>query len=63
MFRRLTEMAWQLRCGLGGSLLSPHPEGFGASATILIGGHQMTTWTEVAIDEVLSRKEALCLPG
>ncbi len=40
-------------CHLGTRLLPPDPEGLGASAAILSGGHQMPTWTEVAVDRAV----------
>jgi hypothetical protein len=38
------------RCRSGTRLLPPHLEGFGAGTSVLGDGHQVTPWTEVAID-------------
>ena len=42
-------------------LLSPDPEGPRASAPVVGGGHQMTTWMEVTINDAVSRHEPLRL--
>jgi Resolvase, N terminal domain len=49
-FERAIRLPLGSRCDLDARLLPPHPEGFGASTPILSRGHQMPSWTEMAVD-------------
>src|ERR1700716_1558878 len=42
-------------------LLSPDPERFRPSPPVVCGGHAMTAWPEVSIDDAVNRQETLCL--
>ena len=52
-----------LMLGLGARLLLPDLEGFGTNTTILIGGHQVSARTEVAVDHRVRREETPRLPS
>ncbi|MGA3001420.1 MAG: hypothetical protein ABSE20_06825, partial [Acetobacteraceae bacterium] len=41
----------------------PIPESLGANLAISAGGDQVSAWMEVTVDESVSRKEILSLPG
>ena len=48
-------------CDLDASLLLPDLKGPGAGAPVLVGGHQMSPWAEVAVDHGVGWQEALRL--
>src|SRR5215218_5302802 len=60
-FERAIRLPLGSRCDLDARLLPPHPEGFGASTPILSRGHQMPSWTEMAVDHRVGGQEALRL--
>jgi hypothetical protein len=46
---------------LGTRLLLPDPEGFRASASVVAGCHEVSSWAEMAVDHAVRQKEALPL--
>lgn len=61
--RSATSQSERSCCHPDACLLVPDPKGAVAGLAILVSSHQLTGWTEVAVDHGLGRQETLCLLG